>query len=93
MLNKLKETAVSILPIAVIVLILNWTAAPMGGAMTVQFIFGALLAIVGLALFLLGADIGILPIGEKAGAALTSKRNLPLLFLFCFFNWFFNYDC
>ena len=79
MLNKLKETAVSILPIAVIVLILNWTAAPMGGAMTVQFIFGALLAIVGLALFLLGADIGILPIGEKAGAALTSKRNLPLL--------------
>ena len=79
MLNKLKETAVSILPISVIVLVLNWTIAPLGTAMTVQFITGSLFTILGLALFLLGADIGILPIGEKAGAALTSRRNLPLL--------------
>lgn len=79
MLNKLKETAVSILPISVIVLILNWTIAPLGSSMVWQFLTGSLFTILGLALFLLGADIGILPIGEKAGAALTSKRNLPLL--------------
>ncbi|MBR3814922.1 MAG: DUF1538 domain-containing protein [Spirochaetaceae bacterium] len=79
MLNKLKETAVSILPISVIVLILNWTIAPLGSSMIWQFLTGSLFTILGLALFLLGADIGILPIGEKAGAALTSKRNLPLL--------------
>ena len=79
MLNKLKETAVSILPISVIVLVLNWTVAPLGSSMTLQFIVGSLFTILGLALFLLGADIGILPIGEKAGAALTSRRNLTLL--------------
>ena len=89
MLNKLKETAVSILPISVIVLVLNWTIAPLGAAMTVQFITGSLFTILGLALFLLGADIGILPIGEKAGAALTSRRNLPLLLISAFFIGFF----
>ena len=89
MLNKLKETAVSILPISVIVLVLNWTIAPLGTAMTIQFITGSLFTILGLALFLLGADIGILPIGEKAGAALTSRRNLPLLLVSAFFIGFF----
>ncbi len=89
MLNKLKETAVSILPISVIVLVLNWTIAPLGTAMTLQFLIGSLFTILGLALFLLGADIGILPIGEKAGAALTSRRNLPLLLISAFFIGFF----
>ncbi len=89
MLNKLKETTVSILPISVIVLVLNWTIAPLGTAMTIQFITGSLFTILGLALFLLGADIGILPIGEKAGAALTSRRNLPLLLISAFFIGFF----
>ena len=89
MLNKLKETAVSILPISVIVLVLNWTIAPLGTAMTLQFLLGSLFTILGLALFLLGADIGILPIGEKAGAALTSRRNLPLLLISAFFIGFF----
>ena len=28
---------------------------------------------------MLGADIGVLPVGQKAGSALTSRRNLPLL--------------
>ena len=89
MLNKLKETAVSILPISVIVLVLNWTIAPLGTAMTLQFLIGSLFTILGLALFLLGADIGILPIGEKAGAALTSRRNLPLLLISAFIIGFF----
>ena len=52
MLNKLKETAVSILPISVIVLVLNWTIAPLGTAMTLQFLLGSLFTILGLALFL-----------------------------------------
>lgn len=47
--------------------------------MTFQFLFGTVLTILGLTIFLLGADIGIIPIGEKVGTALTRKRNLPLL--------------
>lgn len=84
MLEKLKETFVSIGPIALIVLLLNWTIAPLGDGMTLTFIVSAIFTIVGLALFLLGADIGIIPMGEKAGSALTSKKNLPLLLISSF---------
>ena len=84
MLEKLKETFVSIGPIALIVLLLNWTIAPLGDGMTLTFIVSAIFTIVGLALFLLGADIGIIPMGEKAGSALTSKKNLPLLLIASF---------
>ncbi|MBQ0167379.1 MAG: DUF1538 domain-containing protein [Treponema sp.] len=79
MLGKLKENATSILPIAAIVLLLDFTVTPLGTTMTFQFLFGAVLTILGLTIFLLGADIGIIPIGEKVGTALTRKRNLPLL--------------
>lgn len=79
MLGKLKENATSILPIAVIVLLLDFTVTPLGTTMTFQFLFGTVLTILGLTIFLLGADIGIIPIGEKVGTALTRKRNLPLL--------------
>lgn len=84
MLEKLKETFVSIGPIALIVLLLNWTITPLGDGMTLTFIVSAIFTIVGLALFLLGADIGIIPMGEKAGSALTSKKNLPLLLIASF---------
>lgn len=79
MLGKLKENATSILPIAAIVLLLDFTVTPLGMEMTFQFLFGTVLTILGLTIFLLGADIGIIPIGEKVGTALTRKRNLPLL--------------
>lgn len=84
MLEKIKETATSIGPIALIVLLLNWTITPLGDGMTLTFIVSAIFTIVGLALFLLGADIGIIPMGEKAGSALTSKKNLPLLLIAAF---------
>lgn len=85
MLSKIKETAISIGPIAIIILIFNWTIAPIGQGMTLTFIICALFTILGLSLFLLGADIGIIPIGEKAGSSLTSKKNLPLLLSVSFF--------
>ncbi|MEE0999226.1 MAG: DUF1538 domain-containing protein [Treponemataceae bacterium] len=84
MLEKIKETFTSIGPIALIVLLLNWTITPLGDGMTLTFILSAIFTIVGLALFLLGADIGIIPMGEKAGSALTSKKNLPLLLIASF---------
>ncbi|MBR4375529.1 MAG: DUF1538 family protein, partial [Spirochaetia bacterium] len=76
---KLKETCISVVPIIVIVLLLNFTIAPVGSAALVRFLAGSLLVIIGLTLFLVGADLGISPIGQKAGAALTAKRKLMLL--------------
>lgn len=78
-LNKLKETAVSVLPVMLVVILLGTTAVPLGGRTILQFILGGLLLILGLTIFLLGVDLGIQPMGERCGAALTKKRNLPLL--------------
>jgi len=79
LLQKFKETISSVLPIMVIVLLLGVTVAPLGADLIIRFLVGGVLLIFGLTTFLLGVDIGILPIGERSGAALTAKRNLPLL--------------
>lgn len=81
-IEKFKETLLSVIPIMAIVLLLNFTVVPredLSLASILQFLEGGIMVIVGLTFFLLGVDIGILPIGERSGAALTSKRNLPLL--------------
>ena len=78
---KLKETIFSVAPIMLLVLLLGVTIAPLGGQLLLQFMLGGVMVIIGLAIFLLGVDIGIIPVGERSGAALTSKRNLPLLLI------------
>ncbi|MDR1785501.1 MAG: DUF1538 domain-containing protein [Spirochaetaceae bacterium] len=89
LLEKLKETVMSVAPIMVIVLILGLTAAPIGGALIAQFLIGGVLLIGGLTVFLLGVELGTQPIGEEVGAALTRRRNLPLLLVVAFVTGFF----
>ena len=79
LLAKLKETAISVLPVMAIVIILGLTAVPMSKVDLLHFVISGILLILGLTLFLLGVDLGIQPIGERSGAELTKKRNLPLL--------------
>ena len=79
MLNKLKETAVSVLPVMAIVLLLGLTVVPLDKFLLIRFILGGVLLIIGLTIFLVGIDLGIQPMGERCGAELTKKRSLPLL--------------
>lgn len=44
-----------------------------------SFLLGALLLIVGMGLFSLGAEQSMTPIGSKIGTALTRTKNLPLI--------------
>lgn len=78
-LEKFKETVVSVLPVMLIVIGLGIFAAKLPALVLGRFVFGGILLIFGLTIFLLGVDLGIQPFGERAGAALTEKRNLPLL--------------
>lgn len=78
LVEKIKEAAISVLPIMAVVWLLHLFAAPLETGLA-RFLTGGVLLILGLALFLLGADLGIVPIGHRAGSALTQKRNLPLL--------------
>lgn len=82
---KLKETVFSVAPIMGLVFVLGLTVAPLSSVLLLRFLTGGVMVIVGLTIFLLGVDIGILPIGERSGAELTSKRNLPLLLITAFF--------
>jgi len=76
---KLKEALASVVPVALIVLTLSFTVAPLPAGTLLAFIVGTVLLIVGMGLFSLGAEIAMTPMGEYAGSKLTKKRNLKLL--------------
>ena len=77
--EKMREAAVSVLPIVLIVLLLCLFVAPMSPALLLSFLLGAVLITVGMGLFSLGAEQSMTPIGNKIGTALTKTRNLPLI--------------
>ena len=83
-LHKLKETAVSVLPVMAIVFLLGLTIVPLEPSLLLRFFISGILLIAGLTIFLLGVDLGIQPMGERCGAALTKKKNLPLLLVSAF---------
>lgn len=85
-LEKLKETALSVVPVMVIVLILGLLVGQGAGEAywLGRFLVGGILLIFGLTIFLLGVDLGIQPLGERCGAGLTQKQNLTLLLIAAF---------
>ena len=78
-LHKFKETAVSVLPVMAIVFLLGLTIVPLEPLLLLRFFICGILLIIGLTVFLLGVDLGIQPMGERCGAALTKKKSLLLL--------------
>jgi len=84
-MSKFKESIVSVVPVMVIVLILNFTIAPLADGQLPQYLVGGLLLIFGLSIFLVGADLGMVPFGQKVGSSLTYLRRLApmLLAAFC----------
>ena len=82
LLQKFRETAWSVLPVMGLVLALGLLAVPAGAGepwWLGRFLAGGALLVLGLTVFLLGVDLGIRPMGERCGAALTAKRSLALL--------------
>ena len=68
----------------VIVVLLNFTIAPLPNGELAQFIVGGILLIIGLGVFLIGADIGMVPFGQRVGSALTKRRSLGLILIASF---------
>ncbi len=77
--EKIKESAVSVIPVMAIVALLHFTITPLNPGQLPQFILGGVLLILGLAVFLIGADLGMVAFGQKAGSALTHRRSLLLI--------------
>ena len=83
--HKIKEALVSVLPVTLIVILLNFT--PMLNLTTYEiivFCVSALLLILGIGLFNLGADLSMQPMGEQVGAALMKSKKIPIIILVCF---------
>mgnify|MGYP000544046968 CR=1 FL=1 len=83
-IEKIRESAISVLPIVVIVLVLCLTIAPVGTDLLLCFLIGTIFVIVGMGLFSLGAEASMTPIGNRIGMALTKTRNLPLILIVSF---------
>lgn len=79
LLEKIKESLSSVLPITIIVMILHFTLAPLPAGLLMLFVIGAVMLIFGMGLFTLGADMSMMPMGERIGAELTKSRKLILL--------------
>lgn len=82
---KLKEALLSVLPVTLIVILLNFTPL-VNVSLTeiIVFSISALFLTLGIGLFTLGADIAMTPMGEQVGSGLTKTRNLKILLLVCF---------
>lgn len=77
--DKFQESLASVLPITIIVMLLCFTVAPIPNNMLVSFLMGAVLLIVGMAFFTLGADTAMTPIGTKVGSCITKSRKIWMI--------------
>ena len=85
LLIKIKEALVSVWRVTLIVVLLNFTPlVDFGSKEIVVFIISAVLLIIGIGLFNLGADIAMTPMGEHVGSGLTKSKNIILLVSVCF---------
>ena len=82
---KIKESLLSALPITLIVYLLTLTPwFNLSGTELLTFSVSAVMLIVGLGLFGLGADLAMTPMGTYVGSGLSKQRKLGLLLVSCF---------
>ena len=74
--EKVREALASVLPITAIVLVLCLTVAPLPVDALLAFLAGAVLLILGMGFFTLGAEAAMTPIGEQVGAHMANSRKV-----------------
>ena len=79
--EKINESLSAVLPITGIVLMLSVFLVPMELGSIVMFLTGALMLIVGMGVFQLGAEMAMTPIGEGVGVQISKKKKLITVLL------------
>ena len=82
--EKIQESLSSVLPITVIVLLLSITLVPMEIGTLALFLTGAVLLIVGMGFFQLGAEMSMTALGQSVGALLIKSKSIILIVLVSF---------
>ena len=83
--NKLKEAMISVLPVTLIVVILNLTPlVDLTGKEITTFVISAMILILGIGFFNLGADLSMQPMGQQVGSSLMKSKKMKVALLVCF---------
>lgn len=82
--KKIRESLSAVLPITIIVLLISIFLVPMEVGTISLFLTGALLLIVGMGFFQLGAEMSMTPLGEGVGSRIFKKKRLSVILLICF---------
>ena len=83
--EKIKEALVSTLPVTGIVYVLAMTPLfNLSQTELITFTVGAVMLILGIGLFSLGADLAMTPMGSHVGSGLSKQKKLGLLLSVCF---------
>ena len=83
--EKIKEALISALPITAIVYILSLTPLfDFSAVELITFTIGAVMLVLGIGMFSLGADLAMTPMGSNVGSGLSRQRKLGLLLSVCF---------
>lgn len=77
--EKWQEAVSAVLPIIGIVLLLCFGVAPISPSILLCFLMGAVLLLVGMMFFTLGAEVAMSPMGERIGTCLTRSKKLWLV--------------
>ena len=77
--EKLTEAMQAVLPIIGIVLVLCFSIAPISPSILLSFLLGAVMIILGIMFFTLGAETSMTPMGTRTGAEITRSRKLWLI--------------
>ena len=79
--EKTKESLFAVLPITIIVLIISFILVPMDIGTIALFFVGALMLIVGMGFFQLGAETSMIPLGEGVGVQITKSKRIVVIAL------------
>ena len=79
LLETIRESLSSVLPITTIVLLLSVTIVPLTPGALVLFLFGSALLIVGVGMFTMGVDMSMTPMGSGIGVYMSRARPPTIL--------------
>ena len=87
--EKIMESLAAVLPITGIVLALSILLVPLTTGAVMMFFMGAVLLIVGMGMFQLGAEMAMSPLGESIGAKISKSKKIITNDINGFFSCFF----
>ena len=87
--SSIKEAFTSVMPIALIVLLLSITCIPLDAGVLVMFFLGTVMLIMGMSFFTVGSGISMEPLGDGIGKSLSKNRKLIIPLIICFILGFF----